>query len=155
MKSLLSLFILLVLIYAFNAAGIRDITDEDLRQSLMTHPELYSYSDFKFTNKVQTTFEEYKEMRFSYSYTRTALQHIAIIDGEEVAVDNAFVNECSDHPLLYECRFITEMGTIEHPHSDQGLVVIEKWGMFSKSNIQKKALEPETAKTLSHFTDLF
>ncbi len=155
MKSLFFLFILLALIFAFNAAGIRDITEKDLRQSLMTHPELYTYSNFTFTNKVQTACKEYKEMRFSYSYTRTAIQHIALIDGEEVAVDNAFVNECIDHPLLYECRFITEMGTIEHPHSDQGLVVIEKWGIFSSSNIQKKALAPETAKTLSHVTDLF
>jgi len=155
MKSLFVVFVLLALIFAYNAVGIRDITDEDLRQSLMTHPELYAYSDFKFTNKVQTTFKEYKEMRFSYRYTRTAIQHIAIRDGEEVAVDNAFINMCSDFPQLYECRFVTEMGTVEHPHSDQGLVILEKGGIFSTSNIQKKILAPETAKTLSRFTELF
>ena len=155
MKPLFFLLLFLVTLFAFNASSIRDITDKDLRLSLATHPELYDYSNFEFTHKVQTRYKNQNEMTFSYRFKRVATTHIAIIDGEETAVDNDFVNDCIDHQSRYECRFITEMGTIEYPHSNTGHYVLEKWGIFSRSNIKKKALDKETSHTLSHFTDLF
>ena len=149
MKPLLFLALFILALLFFATRDISDITNEDLQLSLSTHPELYDYKDFVFTNKVQRRFADRLEMEYDYQYTRRAKTHIAFIDGDYVSVDNAFVNECIDEEKLLDtlsspCMFVTEMGTVEQVQSEHAHFTVERLGKFSLKNIQKKLLSKET-----------
>ena len=160
MKPLIFLTIFMIVLLTFSISNVREVTDNDLKASLCEYPELYDYSDFHFSNRVETTTDQQTEVTFEYRYTRTAKSHIAIIDGKSVAVNNDFVNTCTEYAQVFEqekceCQFVTEIGTVEHAQGSHGVVVIDKWGLFSTSNIQKKVLSKETFNFLSAFLKLF
>ena len=150
----------MIVLLAFSRSNVPEVTNDDLKSSLSDYPELYDYSDFSFSNRVETRNDQQTEVSFEYRYTRTAKSHIAVVDGEFIAVDNDFVNTCTEYLQVFdkvtcECQFITEMGTVEQVQGSHGVVVIDKWGLFSVSNIQKKVLSKETFNFLSAFVKLF
>ena len=160
MKPLIFLTIFMIVLLAFSRSNVPEVTNDDLKNSLSDYPELYDYSDFHFSNRVETSTDQQTEVTFEYRYTRTAKSHIAIIDGNFVAVDNDFINTCTEYLQVFEkekcdCQFVTEIGTVEHAQGSHGVVVIDKWGLLSTSNIQKKVLSEETFNFLSAFLKLF
>jgi len=160
MKPLLLLTVFMIVLLAFTRSDVREVTNEDLKSHLTKYPELYIYSDFHFSDRVESSNEQKREVAFKYRYTRTAKEHIAFIDGQPTAVDNDFVNNCSEYAQVYgeeryECRFITEMGTKEQAEGSHGVLVVDKWGHLSTSNIQKKVLSEETFNFLNAFLELF
>jgi len=152
------LFLIVLLLFA--SSDIREIRDQDLVASLSEHPELYDYYDFNFTDMKVTEYKERTEVEFAYDYTRQAKTHIAIIDGEYLSVDNAFINSCLEYraPLHLErmdpCTFITEMGTVEHLHGDHAYLTVERWGRFSMHSIQQALRSEKMFDFLSRFIGL-
>ena len=157
---ILFLMILVVLIVVAIVQSPKKVSDADLLNVLYVYPELYVYSNGYINKRVDTPFKDHVEIEFAYGYTQTAKTHIAIIKGETVAVDNAFVNNCVDSIQLYhedrsECRLITELGTIESVTSDHTRIVVDHFGVLSRDNLHKAILSKETFSFLSRIVSLF
>ena len=160
MKSLLIIAVVVIVALAVSMSGPNKVTDADLIATVEMYPELYEYSDWKINHRSEKVLKDHTEISFGYSYKQRAKTHIALIDGRYVAVDNAFVNGCVDyeqafHDDLYECRFITEMGTVAYVKSDHTSVVVDHWGVLSRDNLQKALLSKETFGFLNGFVRLF
>jgi len=160
MKPLIFLALFLVALLLLTTSDIKEVSDEDLIASLSEHPELYDYYDFSFSDKKIIRYKDRTEVEFAYRFTRQAKKHIAIVEGESIAVDNSFVNSCLDHSLssFYgsdPCQFVTEMGTIEQLQGDHAYLTLDRWGRFSVHNMQKTLLSEKVFGFLTRFTDLF
>ena len=154
------LVVLAIITLAVSMSNARTTSDADLTNYLATHSNLYNYSDWHITNRVDTEFQDYIEIEFAYRYKRRAKTHIAVIRGVYLSVDNAFVNNCIDHPYTFQsitedCEFVTEMGTIESVESDHTSVIIDKWGVLSRDNLEKSLLSKETFHFLNGLLNVF
>jgi len=160
MKFLAFLVVLILVALAITVPSSQTITDDDLAFYLEEYPELYNYSEWYITNRVETEFQDHTKIEFAYRYKRTAKTHIAVIHGVSISVDNNFVNNCLDYPNRsdigeYDCSFITEMGTVEDVESDHTQIIVDKWGVFSRDNLQQNLLSKETYTFLSGLLDIF
>jgi len=161
MKPLIFLVLFLVALLLFTTSDIKEVSDEDLIASLSEHPELYDYYDFSFSDKKIIRYKDRTEVEFAYRFTRQAKRHIAIIEGESVAVDNAFVNSCFEHTFAASsygsdpCQFVTEMGTVEQVQGDHAYLTVDRWGRFSLHNLQKALLSEKVFGFLTRFITIF
>ena len=160
MKLLIFFIVLVIITLSVLMLGSRHISDADLTVYLTEYPKLYNYGNWSITNRVENEFQDYTEIEFSYRYTRTAKTHVAVIKGVYIAVDNAFVNNCVDHPYTLEsreddCAFITEIGTVESVESDHTSVIVDKWGILSRNNLEQSLRSKETFYFLSGVLNLF
>ena len=157
MKYLLFFVVFILVIFAMSMPSSHTVSDEDLTFYLEEYPELYNYTEWHISNRKDTEFEDYIEIELAYRYKRTAKTHVAVIKGVSISVDNDFVNNCIDHPTQLEwgendCSFVTEIGTMEDVKSDHTTVVVDKWGVLSRDNVQTHLL---SKKTYSFLTGLF
>jgi hypothetical protein len=155
MKIMFFLAILAVVFLSLKISRPETVTSDDLISTLSKHAELYDYSQWEITSRTDTEFEDYVEIEFAYRYRRIAKTHIAIIRGDYTSVDNAFVNDCIEHKEKFDCRFVTEIGTVEYVQSDHARVIIDHWGVFSRDNFRNKLLSKKTSGFLNRLLNLF
>ena len=159
MKFFFFFVILILVLFVITIPSSRTVSDADLTVYLEEYPELYDYSQWHISDRNDTEFQDYIEIEFAYRYKRTAKTHIAVIAGVATSVDNAFVNNCIDNPTSdwgeNDCSFVTEIGTVEDVESDHTTVVVDKWGVLSRDNLQTHLLSKETFNFLSGLLNIF
>ena len=154
MKLFIFMVVLAIAGLAVSMSSPKNITDEDLAAYIAEYSELYDYSDWMISDRVDTEYRDYTEIEFSFRCERRAKTHIAMIKGIYTPVDNTFVNNCFDHSGAIEgCAFITEIGTVESVESDHISVIVDRWGILSRDNLQKGLLSKETFHFLDRLLD--
>lgn len=137
----------------------KEVTDDELIAVLSEYPELYRYDNWQISERKERVLKEYTEITFAYKYRRTAKMHIAYLEGMTTGVDNAFFNACVDSNRRledrYECRFITEIGTVETVENDKAMVVVDHFGLLSRNNLQKRLLSEKVYFFLNNVLSQF
>ena len=159
MKFLLFLVVFIFILFAITMPSSKTVSDADLTFYLEEYPELYDYSQWYISKRKDTEYKDYIEIEFAYRYKRTAKTHIAVIEGVATSVDNTFINNCIDNPTSAwgedDCSFITEIGTVEDVESDHTSVIVDKWGVLSRDNLQTNLLSKETHNFLTGVLNIF